>query len=237
MKRLLLLIASLFLFSGISIGENFSFLVNPIAWSSGSSTSAGYWLMFKIDWIGNNSINLVWFSWYNYEQDNCVKYTLYKLNQNQFNWTMGKRADKTIIYSWSMQTWWGFTTIDFNITSWVYVLGVSLANWNSCLRSYYNSKWSFLYYSWFFSKICSTASTNDLCLSNTYVLSNVAYLEFSWTDPSINIPNPLTIHYNWITTSFTGTDIYLTDRFHNFVMSGSDIVFQPYVYRALFRSH
>lgn len=63
----------------------------------------------------------------------------------------------------------------------------------------------------------------------------VAWLVFSWTDP--RLPAPITIHYNWIFTWYTGTELYIDQPVKDTYMSWGFLHFVIQQFRALFRSH
>lgn len=224
MKKLLLLIAPLLMMSWVS-ADLFTF--SPAMSFLMSAPNAYY--TFSIWWTTSSNINL-YSVYYNNTCANTWTWSIWKYTSSS-NWV--------VIYSWlfDISTTW-LLIIDKNLSG-----ASSYILWTSPNCNYnYKSPSNYIYYSWFFSTL---KWWNWMAAPNFISLMDNGNLwwwwpdvwTFSWTDPRIATPTPITIWYNWTWMTFAGSNIYLDGLFHNYTMSGSDIVFQPYVYRALFRSH
>jgi hypothetical protein len=222
MKKLLLLIVPLLLLfgSGLGITNWFDYSITTTSHTT-NSTAAG-WTSF---YVTQSWTILNYFLQWTYQQ-NCMTWKLFKSNNSSW-------SSHSVIATWTMSwTLWNANTgyINVAVSDWIYaIITYSGDNSSACNRSASNTLYD-IYWSW---PIVTSYLFNEAMGTVYYWFKSWVFLSYSYTPTS----TPTTIHYNWITTSFTGTDIRLTNLFHNMITSGSDAVFQPYVYRALFRSH
>jgi len=228
MKKLILILLPLLLFFGVSFADTWDFTpyTPNSALTIGNTKLASHY--FTILWNYPNTIDL-----YQIRQSDwntCDTWYLYKYDTTISDYVVLYTGTFSIPVTWSLQT------INANwLLPWNYVIAMYSVWW--CVAQYYNEP--VIYWSWFFMSFWWFRNFNDYTLKFILTTASWPYqLVFSWTNPLNPAPaTPITINYNWTTVSFTGSNIYLNDLFHVYTMSGSDIVFQPYVYRALFRSH
>lgn len=233
MKKLFCLIVPLLLLFGVSFGDTWTF---NYTWSSSSSWSSSR--------QASNYFVIIWSTW-NYV--NLYSFTVLWSWNTCDRWAIFDESDSLLI-SWSLSTTStsSLQTIypNLSLTPWFYAIQQYHSAWSACYRWRWATN-SIMFpenFSPIFIFRATTASTywtpfNNSLISYTISDSTLAQIVFSWTDPRIGQPTPITIWYNWTWMTFAGSNIYLTDLFHNYTMSGSDIIFTPYVYRALFRSH
>lgn len=224
MKKLLLFIVPLLLLFGVSFGDTFEYTTPNTPQTSNSYSFHA--TVFEIVWVSWNSVNFYSFVPNSYWSFTCEKWWLYN-----FSWSLIKSGAFSAPSTWTQ-------VVDQSLTPWLYTLRMTLSNGNSCSASRKSfSSSSQLFQSGFFRVICGQSDwmTNG-CIFVGWDWQIQTYT-FSWADPRITTPTPITIRYNWTWMTFAGSNIYLDGLFHNMITSGADAVFQPYVYRALFRSH
>lgn len=222
MKKLLLLIVPLLFLFWVGFADTWTF---DFTKSQSTTQNSSYNAMkYKISWVSWNIINL-----YSITLDSantCTQYII--LNSSD-----------SVIKTWNFMNITWLNVIDVNLTVWYF--SILFASWWSRCRVPYLYQSAFSNYNQvnqeFIFPLWWTYSINPDPPTKPLYFYYLPQMVFSWTDPRLPTPTPLTIHYNWTTTSFTGTDIRLTNLFAPYTMSGSDIIFTPYVYRALFRSH
>lgn len=243
MKKLLLFIVPLFLLFGVSFGMNYVMDTNYA--NNVYTTSTPVWnaWLFKITW---ELLNVTYVS-----GSLSCKYSYV----STLTWSAPypNPPVKLCTSNQAINSWWySYATFSWCILPpWYYVI-YNANTWN-------NSTWFNNCYSQRI--LCNNYLWNTKNIINNtwfmfmgwtkYKFPDWRYMWFgesdcreqaittviSWSDPLVPTPTPITIWYNWTWISFAGSNIYLTDLFHNYTMSGSDIIFTPYVYRALFRSH
>lgn len=154
----------------------------------------------------------------------------------------------TFVVSWTLSnplTW--TQIINRFLTGWLYSLSLWHVNQGSaCIENRSSPSWlGFSYFtaSWWFANVGSVADTN-LFVPAAWWKNWAAWwfvywiqsITFSWTIYWPPAPPP-TIHYNWTTLSFAGTDIRLQGNFRYSLSGAADAIFRSSPFRSLLRRH
>lgn len=233
MKKLLLFIVPMLLFFGISLGNTDTFLqattVAPSCWPT--SVWKTVWVMFypKYNWVLEPEFYLI--SW---NTANTVR--IYEYNNTS-----------VFICSWSV-SWktWTFNTC--NLTWWI-VYSIILSSWATsyywwqvfthCLWQNSNQNGIDTNMTWFLIMWWAYYAANWLAVgwASTYIwfLQSINWISYTYTIPT----NTTTIRYNWTSTGFAWSNIYLNGNFWSYSFSGTDIIFNylSNTFRILHRSH
>lgn len=227
MKKLLIMILPMFLLFGVSFADTWTFdTFSP--WYDSASVYRRCYTMFEIQWFSWNTINLYSIQQWDRPNVTCTQYAIQKVNTD---WTLTLLTTGTF----NNITW--ETIVDLDLSVWKYFSSVMLNNGaTNCITARTNTQW---YLSWFLyiwqSSYWYSALNTSIAMSNTHYTAWIEFFTFSWTDPRIATPTPITIHYNWTTTGYAGTELYIDQPVKETYMSWGFLHFIVQIFRTLFR--
>lgn len=233
MKKLLLLIVPLLLLFGVSLGQTWEF---NWLYSATTSSVGTIWVKFVINGVSWSTINLYSIQ-HEQNQTGCTEYRLYWSNN-----PTPTLANSTLIFSWdyTSQNNSGLTLVDKTFTH--SFSQYTFAYTCSTIRFYANNNNSLTrYHSWRFTIYSAMIQGNinsraDVIQSDAnFYVSSVKFV-FSWADPRIWWGwTPITIHYNWTSTGYAGTGLYIDQPVKETYMSWGFLHFIVQRFRTLFR--
>ena len=226
MKKLLLLILPMLLLFGVSFADTWTFQPYTPNTTYAVQNVKLWSIYFALEWNSWNKLTLHQIR--QYDWNTCPSWRVYKYSEAISNYVQIASGDYSIPITGSLQT----IDVELDIP-WQYVVANYSPTW--CYAQTNTNRT--MYASWFFTFYWWERNYNNYNLKQYLMTPCWPYqLVFSWTDPFTPAPaTPITIHYNWTTTWYAGTDIYLQWQFNNPFSSWGFLYFIANTFRALFR--